>query len=215
MSHPIAAQFAAVFGKNPDVVAQAPGRVNLIGEHIDYSDGFVLPFAISDTTTVALARRSDRVIRVASVQKSAEIFETSVDDLAPHSGESWARYALGVLWVLGVDTGVELLIDGRVPLGAGLSSSAALECSIATAVNQLFEKGLSLAELARATQKAENNYVGVPCGIMDQSVSLMAKSLRVPFTPPRFSVSTSSLKEKTLSLFATVFSFLSFFLLCV
>ena len=150
----ISQRFNELFGYAPEIVAAAPGRVNLIGEHIDYSDGFVLPFAISDTTTVALARRSDRVIRIASVQKSAEIFETSVDDLAPHSGESWARYALGVLWVLGVDTGVELLIDGRVPLGAGLSSSAALECSIATAVNQLFEKGLSLAELARATQKA-------------------------------------------------------------
>ena len=100
----ISQRFNELFGHAPEIVAAAPGRVNLIGEHIDYSDGFVLPFAISDTTTVALARRSDRVIRIASVQKSAEIFETSVDDLAPHSGESWARYALGVLWVLGVDT---------------------------------------------------------------------------------------------------------------
>ncbi len=111
-----------------------------------------------------------------SRRRAPRFLKLPVDDLAPLSGESWARYALGVLWVLGVDTGVELLIDGRVPLGAGLSSSAALECSIATAVNHLFAKGLSLAELARATQKAENDYVGVPCGIMDQSVSLMAKS---------------------------------------
>jgi len=174
--HGIAKRFNDLFGRAPEIVAAAPGRVNLIGEHIDYSDGFVLPFAISDTTVVALARRTDSLIRIASVQKNSNIFETSLLDLAPGEGEGWVRYALGVLWVLGLETGMELLIDGRVPLGAGLSSSAALECSIATAVNHLFGKGLSLAELARATQKAENEYVGVPCGIMDQSVSLMAHS---------------------------------------
>jgi len=174
--HEIAKRFNDLFGRAPEIVAAAPGRVNLIGEHIDYSDGFVLPFAISDTTVVALARRTDSLIRIASVQKNSNIFETSLLDLAPGEGEGWVRYALGVLWVLGLETGMELLIDGRVPLGAGLSSSAALECSIATAVNHLFGKGLSLAELARATQKAENEYVGVPCGIMDQSVSLMAHS---------------------------------------
>lgn len=172
----ISKRFVELFGHVPEVVAAAPGRVNLIGEHIDYSDGFVLPFAISDKTVVALARRSDRQFRISSMQKNADIFEISIDAVAPRKGENWARYALGVLWVLGVDTGVDLLIDGRVPLGAGLSSSAALECSIATAVNKLFDLKLSLADLARATQKAENEYVGVPCGIMDQSVSLMAKA---------------------------------------
>ena len=172
----ISKRFIELFGHEPEVVAAAPGRVNLIGEHIDYSDGFVLPFAIKDRTRVALARRSDRKIRVASLQKNTDIFEISLDGLVPHSGENWARYALGVLWVLKVDTGVDLLIDGRVPLGAGLSSSAALECSIATAVNHLFDLNLTLAELARAAQKAENDYVGVPCGIMDQSVSLMAQA---------------------------------------
>ena len=172
----ITQRFRDLFGHPPEVIAAAPGRVNLIGEHIDYSDGFVLPFAISDTTIVALAKRGDNLIRIASVQKGAEILEISADQLAPHVGESWARYALGVLWVLEIKSGVEILVDGRVPLGAGLSSSAALECSIATALNHLFSKGLSLQELARATQKAENEYVGVPCGIMDQSVSLMARS---------------------------------------
>ena len=174
--HEIAKRFNDLFGRAPEIVAAAPGRVNLIGEHIDYSDGFVLPFAISDTTVVALARRTDSLIRIASLQKSSEIVEISLPDLTPLIGEGWVRYALGVLWVLGLETGVELLIDGRVPLGAGLSSSAALECSIATAINHLFGMELSLAELARAAQKAENEYVGVPCGIMDQSVSLMAHS---------------------------------------
>ncbi len=172
----LAKRFEDLFARSPEVIAAAPGRVNLIGEHIDYSDGFVLPFAIADTTMVAMARRTDKLIRIVSLQKNTEIIEISVDQLAPHVGESWARYALGVLWVMEIDSGVELLIDGRVPLGAGLSSSAALECSVATAVNHLFKKGLSLSELVRATQKAENDYVGVPCGAMDQSVSLMAQA---------------------------------------
>ncbi len=172
----ISQRFNELFGHAPEIIAAAPGRVNLIGEHIDYSDGFVLPFAIKDKTIVALARRSDRKIRIASLQKNTDIFEISLDGLVPHSGENWARYALGVLWVLKVDEGIDLLIDGRVPLGAGLSSSAALECSIATAVVHLFDLKLTLPELARAAQKAENDYVGVPCGIMDQSVSLMAKA---------------------------------------
>lgn len=174
--HELTKRFNELFAHSPEVVAVAPGRVNLIGEHIDYSDGFVLPFAISDTTMVAIARRNDQLIRIASLQKNTEIVEISLDTLAPHVGESWARYALAVLWVLRVDCGIELLVDGRVPLGAGLSSSAALECSIATAINHLFNMELSLSELARAAQKAENEYVGVPCGIMDQSVSLMAKA---------------------------------------
>ncbi len=176
MSHPIAAQFAAVFGKNPDVVAQAPGRVNLIGEHIDYSDGFVLPFAIKDRTTVAIAVRMDSTIRIASLQKEHEIVEvTSLDPLKDLGDGNWARYVLGVVWSLGVKSGLEILVDGAVPLGAGLSSSAALECSVAVALNQLFELQKSLKELALATQRAENDYVGMPCGIMDQSVSLMAE----------------------------------------
>jgi galactokinase len=97
-----------------------------------------------------------------------------INQVKPGLKGEWERYALGVLWALGVKKGVDLLIDGNVPLGAGLSSSAALECSVATAMNHLFDLGFNLEELARLTQKAENQYVGVPCGIMDQSVSLMA-----------------------------------------
>ena len=97
-----------------------------------------------------------------------------INEVKPGLKGEWERYALGVLWSMGVKSGVDLLIDGHVPLGAGLSSSAALECSVATAMNHLFDMGFSLEELARLTQKAENQYVGVPCGIMDQSVSLMA-----------------------------------------
>ena len=167
-------KFLETFGAEPDLVAAAPGRVNLIGEHIDYSDGFVLPFAIKDRTLVAARIRNDSTIRIASAQRRNKIVTVDISKVKPGLKGEWERYALGVLWALGVKDGVDLLIDGHVPLGAGLSSSAALECSVATAMNHLFDLGFNLEELARLTQKAENQYVGVPCGIMDQSVSLMA-----------------------------------------
>jgi galactokinase len=170
----IEAKFLETFGEEADLVAAAPGRVNLIGEHIDYSDGFVLPFAIKDRTFVAARKRSDSTVRIASAQRRNKIVTVDINQVKPGLKGEWERYALGVLWSIGVTKGVDLMIDGHVPLGAGLSSSAALECSVATAMNHLFDMGFNLEELARLTQKAENQYVGVPCGIMDQSVSLMA-----------------------------------------
>lgn len=172
--HPLASKFQALFGVEPEIVASAPGRVNLIGEHVDFLDGFVLPFAISDVTTVAIARNSTGVIRSASLQKEGVINTVDVAKLAPKSGEAWTRYPIGVLWSLEINCGLDILIDGQVPMGAGLSSSAALECAMATAINELFDLKLSLSQMARAAQRAENVYVGMPCGIMDQSVSLMA-----------------------------------------
>jgi len=170
--------FATLFGHSPEIVTEAPGRVNLIGEHVDYCDGFVMPFAISDRTYAAIAKRSDRKIRISSKQRQGEIFETSLDQLSPTGEGDWERYILGVIWAFDkkITNGLDILVDGGVALGAGLSSSAALECSIATALNHLFAAGLSLSELARLAQRAENEYVGVPCGIMDQSVSLMAQA---------------------------------------
>ena len=172
----LTSKFEELFGSAPEVVASAPGRVNLIGEHVDFLDGFVLPFAISNVTTVAIARNQSKQIRTASMQKSGVIFQREAAKLVPKTGEAWSRYPVGVIWALGISTGLDILIDGEVPLGAGLSSSAALECAVATALNSLFELGFSLPELARIAQRAENIYVGMPCGIMDQSVSLMAKA---------------------------------------
>ena len=168
--------FQSVFGSEPDVIAAAPGRVNVIGEHVDYSDGFVLPFAISSRTTVAIKKRADQKIRLASAQRQSSIFEIDISDLKPGESGKWERYPLGVIWALGIKDGLDIYVDGKVPLGAGLSSSAALECSIATALNELFKSNLDVRDLARATQKAENDFVGMPCGIMDQSISLMGKS---------------------------------------
>jgi len=163
-------KFLETFGAEPDLVAAAPGRVNLIGEHIDYSDGFVLPFAIKDRTLVAARKRGDSTVRIASAQRRNKIVTVDISKVKPGLKGEWERYALGVLWALGVKEGVDLLIDGHVPLGAGLSSSAALECSVATAMNHLFDLGFNLEELARLTQKAENHYVGVPCGITTKNI---------------------------------------------
>lgn len=167
--------FVEIFGETPDVIAAAPGRVNLIGEHIDYSDGYVLPFAITDRTYAAMRKRSDRVVRIASAQRKSSVITVNLDDISPKLDGQWERYVLGVIWAMQINQGVDVVIDGQVPLGAGLSSSAALECSVATGLNDLFSSGFDLETLARITQRAENDYVGVPCGIMDQSVSLMAK----------------------------------------
>jgi len=176
--HPLAIKFQEIFGASPEVIAAAPGRVNLIGEHVDFLDGFVLPFAISNLTTVAIARNNSGEIGTASIQKGGVISKVGAAKLEPKSGEAWTRYPIGVLWSLGLELGIssglDILVDGHVPLGAGLSSSAALECAVATAINELFSLKLTLPELARAAQKGENIYVGMPCGIMDQSVSLMA-----------------------------------------
>ena len=172
----ISEKFLEIFGTSPDIVAAAPGRVNLIGEHIDYSDGFVLPFAIKDRTYAAIRLRDDNKVRIASAQLGNEIIEHDLAAIKPGLSVDWERYPLGVIWSLGATSGIDILIDGQVPLGAGLSSSAALECSVAIALNELLSLGHSLEDLARLTQLAENEYVGVPCGIMDQSVSLMARS---------------------------------------
>ena len=171
----ISSQFEKAFGHSPDICASAPGRVNLIGEHIDFSEGFVLPFAINDSTDVAIAKTNENVIKLASAQRNSEVISIAISEISPALKGDWERYVLGVLWSLGITSGLEIFIDGKVPVGAGLSSSAALEASIATALNSLFSLGHDLPTLARLCQKAENDYVGMPCGIMDQSVSLMAE----------------------------------------
>lgn len=168
--------FESLYGRKPDVLAEAPGRVNLIGEHIDYSEGFVLPFAIASRTYAAIAKRSDGLVRIASHQRREKIFSIDISDVKPGSKGDWEKYVLGVIWSMDITSGLDILIDGNVPAGAGLSSSAALECSVTTGFNLLFDKKFSLQELARRAQRAENNYVGVPCGIMDQSISLMAQA---------------------------------------
>ena len=176
-----ALHFAREQGGEVEGVWSAPGRVNLIGEHTDYNDGFVLPMAISQRTAVAVRRRDDRFVRVSS-QHSPLTAEIDLDAVDQAVLEDWPAYPLGVVWAVwesGADlsraSGLEIYIDSDVPIGAGLSSSAAIECAVAVALRDLWNLGSSDADLARLCQRAENVAVGAPTGIMDQSVSLMAK----------------------------------------
>jgi galactokinase len=176
----LAAAFNERFGTEPDGLWSAPGRVNVIGEHTDYNDGFVLPFAIKHSTTVAAAVRPDRIVRVASTFAPDDAPVTvDLDALEEGGVEGWAAYPLGVLWAMEQSgyrcPGMDLLVDSSVPVGAGLSSSAALECSVAVAANDLSQAGVSRRELAAIGQLAENRMVGAPTGIMDQSASLLGE----------------------------------------
>jgi galactokinase len=148
----------------------APGRVNLIGEHTDYNDGFVLPMAISKRVFVAGGRRTDGVLRLASLQQPGPPVEAG----ATVSG--WDRYVAGVAWAFREAgypiAGANLLVDGHVPIGAGLSSSAALECATALLLNDLYNCGLTATALATLARRAENEFVGVPCGPMDQLAAM-------------------------------------------
>jgi len=175
--------FGAITGREPDGLWSAPGRVNLIGEHTDYNEGFVLPFAIDRRTIVAAGARDDAVIRVASTfaDQAIEIPLAELDSARGRAG--WADYPLGVAWALGRSgadlaavPGVDLVIDSNVPVGAGLSSSAAIECAVALALDDLWRLGLSRPALARVGQLAENEFVGAPTGIMDQSAALLGRA---------------------------------------
>jgi len=171
----LADRFARTFGRPPEGVWAAPGRVNLIGEHVDYNDGPVLPFALTHRTYAAAALRDDGVVSARSLQVDG-CLEQSIDELEPGAMTEWPAYVAGVLWVLreqGHDVrGLDVLLDGRVPVGAGLSSSAALECAVAVAAVELSGLELDVASVARVAQRAENDFVGVPCGLMDQMASM-------------------------------------------
>ncbi|MFC0600278.1 galactokinase [Streptomyces palmae] len=170
-----AAAFRELFGAAPEGVWAAPGRINLIGEHTDYNDGFVMPLALPHTTLAAAARRADGVLRLHSGDVPGDPVELPVAALDPADRLGWAGYPAGVVWALreaGLPVaGADLHIDSTVPTGAGLSSSAALEVATATALNELYGLGLDARRVARLCQRAENRFVGVPCGIMDQTAS--------------------------------------------
>lgn len=174
--------FAEWFGRRPVGVWSAPGRVNLIGEHTDYNDGFVFPFAIDRRTAVALGGRDDRVVRVTS-SFTSEPVEIHLDELTPDAVEGWSAYPLGVAWALGefgADLGhvrgVDLHVASSVPIGAGLSSSAAIECAVALALDEHWGLQFDRPTLAKVGRLAENRVVGAPTGIMDQSASLLGEA---------------------------------------
>ncbi|POX54306.1 galactokinase [Streptomyces sp. Ru72] len=170
--------FGEIYGTAPEGVWAAPGRVNLIGEYTDFNEGFVMPLALPHTAVAAVSRRTDGVLRLHSADIEGPVVELHVDELQPLTNTSWAAYPAGVVWVLREAghpiSGADVHLSSTVPTGAGLSSSAALEVVIALALNDLYELGLTGPELARLAQRAENDFVGVPCGIMDQMASACA-----------------------------------------
>jgi len=188
------ALFETLAGHAPDGLWSAPGRVNLIGEHTDYNEGFVLPFAIPHRTVAAVGRRDDDRIRVAStfVPDAVEVGIDELDALFPTVGPAqgsggaqqpgvpeWAAYPLGVAWALqqagASASGVDIAIASDVPVGAGLSSSAAIEGAAASALNDIWGAGLDRVALARIGRRAENEAVGAPTGIMDQMASMLGE----------------------------------------
>jgi galactokinase len=181
--------FRERFGADPDGVWAAPGRVNVIGEHTDYNGGFVLPVALPHTTRAAVGRRTDGRLALASLQDPSGTVEVGLADLAPGVPPGWGAYPAGVAHGLRESVaaagGLSLLVDGEVPLGAGLSSSAALECAVALALRDLLGLDLSPEELVEVARRAENDYVGAPTGILDQSASLLCTAGHALFLDTR------------------------------
>jgi galactokinase len=182
IAHELASWFEELHSRPASGVYTAPGRVNLIGEHVDYNGGLCLPMALPHATYAAVAPRDDSVVTVASRQQE-DAFTGSLDALGPGQVSGWSAYAAGVLWALREDgwdlPGMDVVVDSRVPLGAGLSSSAAIECAVALGAAEL--AGVDLddevrSSLVRACMRAEEEVAGAPTGGMDQAISLFGRS---------------------------------------
>ena len=176
----IGRRFSDLFGRRPEPeIATAPGRVNLIGEHTDYNDGWVLPMAIDRSVRVAFAARPDRRIRAHAVA-FGDTREVALDGLAPDDGTEWMSYVAGVAWAIagsGLEVvGADLVIDGDVPIGSGLSSSAAIEMATARALCRVADVEWKPVEMARLGQKVESEYIGVKGGLMDQFTATMGRA---------------------------------------
>jgi len=169
--------FRSKFGAAPDVFC-SPGRINMIGEHTDYNNGLVLPAAIDKYILLGITKRQDKEIHIYSLDYQ-EMYVSSLKKLEP-SGKLWPDYILGVIDEVQKSgkelEGLNIMFGGDIPLGAGLSSSAAIECATAFALNTIFDLGFSPLELAKIGQSAENKFVGVKCGIMDQFASIFGKA---------------------------------------
>ena len=184
------AAFAERVGRRPDGVWRAPGRVNLIGEHTDYNDGFVLPVAIDRSVAVAAGRRDDGVLRCWSTRDRGEPVTRPVQEVGPGTSTGWTAYIEGMAWVLreqGVAVpGADLVVHADLPAGGGLSSSAALEAAVGLALLDLAgDSAIDRVSLALAGQRAETQVVGMPCGIMDQMAVLLGRAGHALFLDTR------------------------------
>ncbi|MBB4933980.1 galactokinase [Lipingzhangella halophila] len=188
----LSSAFTEAFGEPPSGVWRAPGRVNLMGEHTDYNDGLVLPIALPWGVSLALAPNTSGSVELRSAQRPGEAVRFSPADLHPDSSDAtgWAGYVAGVFWAaresghLDPGVGARILLDSDLPVGASLSSSAAVECAALLALVDTFgldELGRDRAAMARTARRAENEFVGAPTGIMDQSASLRCTEGRALF----------------------------------
>lgn len=171
--------FAEQYGTRPEGIWRAPGRVNLIGEHTDYNDGFALPFALAAGVVVAAGRRSDGRIVLSSRQRAGTSASAPLNRLAPGVVRGWAAYPAGMAWALRSAghqiSGVNIAVDADLAVGAGLSSSAALECAAGLAMTDLSGLEVSRSELAALGRRAENDFVGAPTGVMDQLAVMLCQ----------------------------------------
>ncbi len=173
----ISDRFKEVYAVDPDLVVKSPGRINIIGEHTDYNEGFVLPTAIDKAVYVGLGKRDDEEVLLYAAGFN-ESFQIDLADVEP-TDKGWPNYILGVVNQLKernkAISGFNLYIDGDVPVGAGLSSSAAVECAVGFGLNSLFDLDLDRVDIAKIGQLAEHTFAGVKCGIMDQFASVLSK----------------------------------------
>jgi len=187
----IRVSFQQLFNTTASLVVQSPGRINLIGEHTDYNNGFVLPAAIDKCVQVAIAKRTDGTIHMHAIDLQESVIVPAVA-MQPHA-TSWVNYIIGVVVQVQkyntsrsgsnasheIDKGFDICIQGDIPVGAGLSSSAAVECAVIFALNEMYQLGLTKMQMALMTQQSEHEFAGVKCGIMDMFASLHGKSNQV------------------------------------
>ena len=179
--------FLNIFGEkqNPPIFVKSPGRINLIGEHTDYNDGFVLPVAIDRFIFMAGRARNDEKICIYSDNKN-EKFEADLNEISPDNNNRWVNYILGVYYFLQKEQknklkGVEIFFSGNIPIGKGLSSSAALEVATCYLLSLLFDIKIDPVKMAKICQETENEFVGVPCGIMDQFICILGQEGKAVF----------------------------------
>ena len=187
----IRVSFQQLFNTTASLVVQSPGRINLIGEHTDYNNGFVLPAAIDKCVQVAIAKRTDGTIHMHAIDLQESVIVPAIA-MQPHA-TSWVNYIIGVVVQVQkyntsksgsnasheIDKGFDICIQGDIPIGAGLSSSAAVECAVIFALNEMYQLGLTTMQMALMTQQSEHEFAGVKCGIMDMFASLHGKNNQV------------------------------------
>ncbi len=177
MTTHIANIFTSTFGHQPEIIVRAPGRINLLGEHTDYNDGFVLPAAIDKSMLLAVSANNNKRLRVFAADVD-ETIEVSINE-PDHQNKGWAKYLVGVCNLLsnkGYDVkGIDCVFNSNIPIGAGLSSSAALTTGFVTAIDKLFNFNIDKTDIIKLAQQAEHEYAGVKCGIMDQFACVFGK----------------------------------------